>query len=226
MMGILFLKKNDFENALKFLTLSHKYDHERLEGIVLAMELCFKKDMHTLVHSLYQTYKNTKVNLVQKLFVTTTYYNQHMDFYNSISAYYINEHESGYQSIKNVINSEKIEESKKLLTLNNMRFYQPNLIKEQKLTTDFFYKVNDIIKKRGEKHSLNNEEIKHWEIVFQNVRKKLTKYQLYNFKNKKQPKIFLSFTTCKRFDLFGQTVNSILNHWLDKDKIDYWVLCR
>ena len=222
MMGVLFLKKNDFENALKFLTLSHKYDHERLEGIVLAMELCFKKDMHSLVHTFYQTYKNAKVDLVQKLFVTTTYYNQHMDFYNSISAFYINEYESGYQSIKNVIHSEKIEESKKLLTLNNMRFYQPILLNDKNLTIDFFYKVNDIIIKRGEKHTLNNEEIKHWNIIFQNVRKNLTKYQLYKFKNKKQPKIFLSFTTCKRLDLFGQTINSILNHWLDKDKIDYW----
>ena len=100
MLGALFLKKNDFENALKFLILSYKYDHERLEGIVLAMELCFKKDMHTLVHSLYETYKDIKVNLVKKLFVTTTYYNHHMDFYNSISAFYINKHESGYQSIK------------------------------------------------------------------------------------------------------------------------------
>lgn len=222
MMGILFLKKDDFENTLKFLTLSHKYDSERLEGIVLAMELCFKKDMHALVHSLYQAYKNTKVNLVQKLFVNTTYYNQHMDYYNSISAFYINEFESGYQSIKNIINSQIIEEDKKLVSLNNMRFYQSFLLKDQTLTIDFFNKVNDTIKKRGEKHTLNNDEIKHWDIIFQNVRKKLTKYQLYKFKNKKQPKIFLSFTTCKRFDLFGQTINSILNQWLDKDKIDYW----
>lgn len=222
MLGALFLKKNDFQNALKFFTLSYKYDYERLEGIVLAMELCFKKDMHTLVHSLYQTYKDIKVNLVKKLFVTTTYYNHHMDFYNSISAFYINEYESGYQSIKNVIHSEKIEESKKLLTLNNMQFYQPILLKDNNLTIDFFYKVNDIIKKRGQKHTLNNEEIKHWNIIFQKVRKNLTKYKLYNFKNKKQPKILLSFTTCKRLDLFRQTINSILNQWLDKDKIDYW----
>ena len=222
MLGALFLKKNDFENALKFLILSYKYDHERLEGIVLAMELSFKKDMHTLVHSLYETYKDIKVNLVKKLFVTTTYYNHHMDFYNSISAFYINKHESGYQSIKNIINSEKIEESKKFLTLNNMQFYQQNLLKDNNLTLDFFYKVNDIIIKKGQKHTLNNEEIKHWNIIFQKVRQNLTKYKLYKFENKKQPKIFLSFTTCMRLDLFRQTINSILNQWLDKDKIDYW----
>ena len=32
----------------------------------------------------------------------------------------------------------------------------------------------------------------------------------------------LTFTTCKRFDLFKQTINSILNHWLDINKVDYW----
>lgn len=34
--------------------------------------------------------------------------------------------------------------------------------------------------------------------------------------------VFISFTTCKRLDLFKQTIGSILNHWLDKEKIDYW----
>jgi len=36
------------------------------------------------------------------------------------------------------------------------------------------------------------------------------------------PKIMLTMTTCKRFDLFEQTVNSILNNWLDVDKIEYF----
>jgi len=143
MIGSLFSKKNDFENAVKFLTLSHKYDHERLEGIVMAMELCFKKDMHTLVHSLYQTYKDTKVNFVKKLFVTNTYYNSHMDFYNSISAYYINELESGYQSIKNIINDNKIDENKKLLTFNNLQFYHSLLKKDTTLNKEFFNKIKN-----------------------------------------------------------------------------------
>ena len=35
-------------------------------------------------------------------------------------------------------------------------------------------------------------------------------------------KVFLSFTTCKRFDLFEKTMNSILNTWTDIDKVDYF----
>jgi hypothetical protein len=36
------------------------------------------------------------------------------------------------------------------------------------------------------------------------------------------PRVILTFTTCKRFDLFQQTVNSILNMWTDINIIDYW----
>jgi len=41
-------------------------------------------------------------------------------------------------------------------------------------------------------------------------------------RNRISPRIMITFTTCKRLDLFQQTVNSILNMWHDIDKIDYW----
>jgi hypothetical protein len=36
------------------------------------------------------------------------------------------------------------------------------------------------------------------------------------------PCVIITFTTCKRLDLFQQTVNSILNTWTDVEMIDYW----
>ena len=36
------------------------------------------------------------------------------------------------------------------------------------------------------------------------------------------PRVIITFTTCKRFDLFQQTVNSILNMWTDINMIGYW----
>lgn len=36
------------------------------------------------------------------------------------------------------------------------------------------------------------------------------------------PRVIITFTTCKRFDLFQQTVNSILNMWTDLNIVDYW----
>ena len=36
------------------------------------------------------------------------------------------------------------------------------------------------------------------------------------------PRVIITFTTCKRLDLFTQTVNSIVNMWSDIDMIHYW----
>ncbi len=41
-------------------------------------------------------------------------------------------------------------------------------------------------------------------------------------RNRISPRVMITFTTCKRLDLFQQTVNSILNMWSDIHKIDYW----
>jgi len=41
-------------------------------------------------------------------------------------------------------------------------------------------------------------------------------------KRNTSPRVIITFTTCKRLDLFQQTVNSILNMWNDVDMIDYW----
>ena len=37
------------------------------------------------------------------------------------------------------------------------------------------------------------------------------------------PLLTLSITTCKRFDLFEKTINSIINCFEDIEKIDYWL---
>jgi len=45
---------------------------------------------------------------------------------------------------------------------------------------------------------------------------------IVNRKRGISPRVIITFTTCKRFDLFQQTVNSILNMWTDVNMIDYW----
>ena len=45
---------------------------------------------------------------------------------------------------------------------------------------------------------------------------------IVNRDRRASPRVILTFTTCKRFDLFEQTVNSILNMWTDINMIDYW----
>lgn len=47
--------------------------------------------------------------------------------------------------------------------------------------------------------------------------------QITQRKPSKFPLLTLSITTCKRFDLFEKTINSIINCFEDIDKIDYWL---
>ena len=42
--------------------------------------------------------------------------------------------------------------------------------------------------------------------------------------NKEKITTMLTITTCKRLDLFNQTVNSLLNHWEDLNQIDYFLV--
>ena len=76
-----------------------------------------------------------------------------------------------------------------------------------------FYQFNE---------QVTEADIKKWNILFQMNRQKLISDSPKTFANKENPVVFISFTTCKRVDLFQETVNSILNHWEDLDRIDYW----
>lgn len=85
-------------------------------------------------------------------------------------------------------------------------------------TLELFFQVNASLQQIQDDPHLYET----WNILFNKNKSFLTQYKKYEFKNKECPLIFLSFTTCKRFDLFKQTVNSMLNQWLDIDRVDYW----
>jgi len=58
-----------------------------------------------------------------------------------------------------------------------------------------------------------------WNIAFQQRGWKQKDYQL---PKRDTIKVLLTMTTCKRFDLFEQTIQSILHTWMDIDQVDAW----
>ena len=224
MIGDLYKLKNDLTNSVKYWLKTAEYDQERIEGVVLACEHFYNNGFHLIVNMLYHKFKN-KINkniLEKKLFLSKPLYNDNLEYYNSISAYYINDKECGYECCKQIIKNNIISHSLIKATLLNLLCYK-DLLENDSNTLELFYMINDnlqIIGKTNDK--LEPKHCELWNILFEKNRKRLTMFNKYSFTNKDNPIIFLSFTTCKRFDLFKQTVNSILNHWLDKDKIDYW----
>jgi hypothetical protein len=66
---------------------------------------------------------------------------------------------------------------------------------------------------------LDKNALELWDLAFQET--KWTRKE-YRPSPKEKIEVLLTMTTCKRFDLFEQTVNSILHHWTDLDQVDAW----
>lgn len=58
-----------------------------------------------------------------------------------------------------------------------------------------------------------------WDLAFQETK---WSRKEYHPPHKEKIEVLLTMTTCKRFDLFEQTVNSILHTWTDLDQVDAW----
>jgi len=225
MLGHLYVKKNDKEKGLKYYFKSIEYDSERIDGIIHAMSHLLRDGQHTLINALYHKFKKYSKNLKGKLFMDDWCYRDELEYYNCISAYYINDKESGYECCKKIFLN-KIANLYILKTsINNFQFYIDYFHKEtDEIKVKLFYLFNNVI----HHISMNNEIINPtmytiWNNLFENCRPLLTKPSMYKLpKVKNADSIIITFTTCKRIDLFKETIYSILNHWNDVDKINYW----
>jgi len=161
-------------------------------------------------------------------------YHEVMDFINVISCYYTKNFASGYGSIKRIAAAQKLPRHKMDLTLNNMIFYQDMMVgdPDEKESGALFCNLVDILSKKcnggidgKDRRGISLNECAIFNLLLEKNKKMLTKYNAYKpnkSKNVKKPKVMITFTTCKRFSHFTQTVNSILNMWLDADQIDCW----
>ena len=242
-LGELYNREHDFENSIKYYMRSITYDHERIDGIAFACEILLNKGLHLLCCLLGEKYLGYNKTPIGKLFLFDFCYYNHIEYSCSIAAFYCGQHELGYKCCKTIIMTKHIENTYKLIkACSNLIFYKKQLI----IDTDdddnmllFFYSYNDIIQNL----MISNDNIEPgihecWNILFEKNRSKLTKPPLHdtivtmnsnliyakskNKTNAGNTNVFISFTTCKRYDLFKETIHSIMNHWLDKDKIDYW----
>ena len=216
----LYNNKKNKEKTMGYLLKAINYDVERMDGLIKAVELYYNDGNHLFVNMFYHKFKNYSSNYREKLFVTTCYYDDMLEYYNGISAFYINDTKSGYECIKKIIINKKLEQNKYILSINNLQYYLNELVKDDD-TEELFNKLTDtfIVNKNN---IVNDKTEKIWKILLEKNKKGLTTPNCYKYTQKKNPQIIITFTTCKRLELFKQTVNSILNTWLDKEKIDYW----
>lgn len=234
MIGNFYQTKQDPWNSLKYWIQSWNYDHERIEGIALAMKHLRLDEQHLLVHSLYQKFKNYHYSPSNKLFLVRELYRDVIQYENSISSFYVNDHSSGYECCKYLLIHKVIDYALMKNTLSNLHCYLGQ-IEQDMDTLSLFHAVNDLLYEIDQhKEPIEKTHVTIWEMLLERNRWRFTSHLLNSpsyqmiqslkssFKNHTEPVIFLSFTTCKRFKLFQETIHSILNHWRDLQKIDYW----
>ena len=238
-LGELYRREQDFENSIKYYTKSISFDSERIEGIALACEIIQNSEQHLLCCCLGMNYLGYDKPPVNKLFLYDFCYENHIEYSCSISAFYCGMYELGYKCCKKIITSKTAENIDKYIkTCINLSFYIDQLINDKTDTLPFFYSYNDaiqnIINIDDGNVPVDPNMHKCWNMLFEKNRAKLTDipsnilndYQMiFPVPYKSTSRVIetiITFTTCKRLDLFKETIGSILNHWMDKEKIDYW----
>lgn len=218
--GDLYAKKNDYSQAQIYWLKTLDYDDERMEGVIRACEYLQKTDQHILVNLLYHKYKNyEKVSskLSAKLFVEKNCYLYKLEYCNSISAFYAKDLKSGYECCKKLIEMWKTIDVRTLdLTWQNLYFYKDEIRDE---SLQLFTQLNNDLPRFDTVQDLH---IKMWEFLKNRNLSLLTPLVTKQIKNRTNPTVFLSITTCRRYDLFETTIRSFIHHCQDVVSIDYW----
>ena len=216
MLGQLYDRKGNFEKSIHYFLKAIQFDSERIEGVVFACDKLRHAGMHEIVMLLYNKYKKYNPDPKNKLFLFCEPYEGAFECNASISATHTGEKHVGYSCLKKVIFSRISSSHLKLTQFDVLRFYMHELSEDHE-SLDIFYALNNNI------HLSNNQSlVVIWNMLFKKHKAELIKPSKPIKISSKKVEVFLSFTSCKRFDLFEQTVNSIMNHFLDKEKIDYW----
>jgi GR25 family glycosyltransferase involved in LPS biosynthesis len=89
---------------------------------------------------------------------------------------------------------------------------------------DTFYNFTFLLINKSKRKKIKQEYIDVWQELYENAKKNLTSRSNITLSPKNNINILLTMTTCKRYNLFTQTVNSILNTWKDIQLVDKWLV--
>ena len=229
-LGFLSNKKRQPDAALKYFLRTVEYDAERIEGIVQAMEQMQSTGNHMFINALYHRFKGYIRDPKDKLFLFKHMYSDELEYNNSLSAYYAHDLPSGYECCKRIILNRVLQENRLHQTVQNLKFYLSCAMQDTDAEVlRLFYAVDELIASNAANANGANQFIV-WNALFDRCRPALTAPPLLNGDSRGlglgrglgRGRILLTFTTCKRLDLFKQTVHSMLNHWEDIDAVDAW----
>jgi len=228
----LYTELNKSEEGLMYLVESFKYDKYRVECICrLVKYYCVKENLEVAIayYSLIKEHYETKFlhhDLSNYLFANRGDFDFYLPYYMII----VFDRKRIYDS---VIKMYEIIFTKKFLNVNE--WYINNLFNNIQFAIDYlpddinFFQsmLNYIVLLRERNVCLNNQNNKIVDLIINSNNKYknlITSFTKNTLEKKVSDKITVMFTitTCKRYDLFIQTINSMKKMWKDLDKVDYF----
>ena len=232
------VKLNKTEEALYYLVESFKYDKNRVECVYNLVKHYSVENMpdiakmyYSVVKTWYETKFLTTTDFSNYLFITVPIYNFYLPYYMIIVLAQLNDFAAGLIHFRIVFKKKYIDCGDWFINnlLHNFNLYVPHIVSnaiQHKDKLEFMSELLEYVEYAKERNINIKEEYIHVIHLFiEELRPTLTKLpNIYTniHTNKKEGGVFLSITTCKRLDLFKQTINSILNTWTDLDKVNYF----
>lgn len=217
------------EEGLRYLVESHSYDPNRIECIYrLIKYYCIKQNNHvafmyyTLIQDYYEN-KYCQAELPSKLFVKQCDYDFFMPYYMIIVSENVKRLDITAKMYAHIVKYKYLHVNEWWIRnlIHNMQF----CIKELPYTLNFFHDLIDYVSMlqergivlEGSQVAIMSNTIDHFKGLLSQPLSQLPLLQ-----RNTNPKVIFTVTTCKRFDLFEKTMNSILQSWTDIAKVDYF----
>lgn len=235
-----FMKLNKKEEAVYYSVESFKYDKNRVECVYhLIKHYCATEKMpdiakmyYSVVKEWYETKFLSVTDFSNYLFITVAIYTFYLPYYMVIVCAQLNDFAAGLIHFRIVFKKKYIDCGEWYINnlLHNFNLYVPHIVSDNKMQQkdklEFMSELLTYVECAKEKNiNIKPEYIGVIHSFIEEMRPVITKqpniYTNIN-PNKKEGGVFLSITTCKRLDLFKQTMNSILNTWTDLNKVDYF----
>ena len=219
------------KEGLFYLIESFKYDRRRIEGIYrLIKYYCINGPVeaayayYTMIADHYEN-NFVKENVADYLFTKKEEYDFYLPYYMLIVSHRVDKHETSIKMLEMIFRQGYLHSGEWWIhnLFHNIQFSIPHMPKDLKFLEDML-KYIDALKMRGCMLNENNNKVV--DLIIAHYRPLIAApcnaKPLIQKKLSQKPRVMLTVTTCKRFDLFEQTINSILKNWLDIDKIDYF----
>ena len=226
--------QNKINDGLPYLVESYKYDKHRIECFYRLIKYYCIKGIPEISNMYYGQIKNYFENLYgvesqgEKLFVKQSEYVFYLPYYMIIVGDRLKERKTCAKMYEIIFKYKFLEVGEWWIhnLFHNIQF----CINELPLTTQFIENMFEYIKLlrirkiilKDSHNEIITKIVEKYRPIFSNPSSETSQICPLN-KTNDQVKILFSITTCKRLDLFKKTVYSILNNWLDINKVDYFL---